>query len=1106
MDLSLELKNITDKLKEYLTNVKTLENMSPFNNEIIQTLEAKIESFEKAVKTVLQKLAQNKTINEKDFNDILKRYKKALNEIDKKLEKDLSLSDTTTKDSIKSINETIKKAKEEYQESKKASAVDVASYIASSEQNIAMFQFENKESLSRFNYQIQVAKKNYDDNIADFNNSLESEIANCQNNHGKEISLAINNFTELKKKYDEIIKKEKDIIQSKNEKYNVELVNLREEKRKYSIQLNEKIKKLTQEREDEIKKYKDNYQTQTQNNDNMKNDSIKNYQSESQAINKTYVSNINEIDDKIHQLTDAFETTNKTMTETKLYSIFLIHQKQEAELKDAYQNKNKRYAQKINKSYSKIKSNEAYKTDRYLSELKAEMENNINEERFKKKIFDIDRSSDFERLDETQIKINKYWQEKDNEFENALNYHTNVEISKYNKNANNARLEASSSNLSIESKIDELTAKYEKEIEKINNIIKKYELEIEVSTNLKDETIAYLTDYNNRKISFATVKNLLTAEKNKALYELNYKQYTSNVDNANLVLNYSIDKINIQNNKYKDSKNQELKIEGKKLENLEFQTKFRIDEINFENDKQKYLLNQNASYTRNYLSAKLFQDRFNLEIKALNQTLSTFITILFEAKNLILKSLNYLFKEIDFLAENHEMIKSISKVYNNAYYDYYSTLFKFYVDTRKQIIEKRKEFENNFKYSKILDKLNQMLEQELNAYRDEKDSLKKKIDVLVNSNEENRMKIYNLRYDENLSKKDKKLKEEDYQLEIKKNTSLIVDYNSRIDYLSGEEYKVEEKYSKRISQSKQIQNESFNAYKEFSKSSNELYNKIISIIKARFKIDYTINESYSSFLVKENEKETDEDLVRLNYQLFNKFFINYTDTINLSFESINQENKIEVESIERSFKNYLDKSKETYNNTNKDQIKDIENEELNLELMKKKYDLMIKEKDDNLKIEAKKILDKKNENINNFYIDLYAVSDNLDDIIKDYNENNTLKLIEFEEKKKQIIKDAAIKKKQYDDALILYIENRNEIIKHLPQGERLTKRSYQEDNKEKNLMLDLELEEERKKFILKKKQINQNLILLESAYKVKVNKINLNAKKQKIKERKAQEA
>jgi hypothetical protein len=250
-------------------------------------------------------------------------------------------------------------------------------------------------------------------------------------------------------------------------------------------------------------------------------------------------------------------------------------------------------------------------------------------------------------------------------------------------------------------------------------------------------------------------------------------------------------------------------------------------------------------------------------------------------------------------------------------------------------------------------------------------------------------------------------------------------------------------------------------------------------------------------------------LINLNANLLTSLFMNnstfsekYQESYNLAVKKINDNYTNELDSMSFTFNNNYTIAKQKYTNNNLVELERIKNLVDERESLEKKYNKIIKENDSNHKLEISRILEAKKNSTNQFYTELYAVSDNLSDIEKDYYANIKIFEDKYENDKQTIIDETLKIKDEYNQSLKNYILNRKAIIHHLPIAIKENEKELIADYKEKNKDLDLKLVQFKKETSTKNNLIKKNLNTIELNYKAALIKIDAKEKIQISKERK----
>ncbi len=1093
------------KVEEFIKEYKLLDDKAPFTLDIIEEI-TKIfnENYDESINEV-NTYEKRKNKLDESFNKILSDYYK----LEKQRNNDLKGKQSTIKkeldEKIKTSKSELNALKKQYEKSEFETLNDISFYVDSSNQNIDMFEIEYKDNINRFAYQIGVAKSSYNSNIDTFNSQLELQLEKVKAEYDKNMRTNHDNFNALVESYNLVIDEKNELIENKQKEYNEAKIELNNKKRQEYVLLNNQIKELSNEKNDKISVYRNTY-TEAQNKDNVEKEKSNNdYKAQNFKANKDFVKNINELDNKIRDIREKFENYCQELNQNKYYNIYDLHVEQEKLIKqflesEANSNKVKQEIKRINKIFYDRMVDEDKRTEKIIKSAEKEYLSNTKKEMYQKKLLDISRNSFFSRLTEKQTRDNKYYQEKNNGYEDVYNYHSSVANNVYNKHANKALLESSIRNLEIEKEIDEIDAKFQIQIETLSDVIKKYQLEIQIARRLNELNDLFLTEKYNREVSFLTVSNLLKIEKCKVLDIYNINQYELNIKNSKNVLDYSKNKIRIQNDKYKSLKQQDILIQNKQLEMIVSKTSFDEYSINYFATNDLELLKKEYNYTTSLNKSKLLREKYIVELDEYQNVLQSYIII---HSNMV-KSWNDI---IDYIFDNITETKNrIVKKFISTLQKEFKELLNNLNDTYKELvsneIDHHLKFDNDFKYKEHFENHKKVLNGELDIVRRQKEALVYELERYKQRNDDLRLKLFTSQYESAKNKDEKKTKrtnERLYMKELKSNLIVINDLEAKVDELAKKNEEIEKKYSKKYNTIKSEQDIDNAPYQLYSNNVIKLHEEIKEFINKKESSDELDARGNYKKDIRFISKELTEQLFNNTSTFSNKYQENY----DASIKKINENYESDLESYKSNSISIYEKAKEKFNKDNQtDQniLKTLINEKTEIE---KNYDNTIRRNDITHKKEINEILLSKKQNTNQFYVELYAVGDNLHDIEADYEEFLKNHTTQYEITKQNIIDETIRLKESYNESLKNYINNRKAIINHLPSAIKANEKELRETYKQKNKELDLKSVQAKKDLNTKARLEKKNLNIIEVNYNTALVKITAREKYQKAKEKKS---
>ena len=1099
------LEKFNNKIQEFINEYRLLDDKKPFTLEIIDDI-AKIlndnysssisetSSFERR-KT---KLEENFT---KTFNEFTRTEKKRKNELKEKKEnikKDLE-------NKINYSKKELTELKKQYEKNEYETINDINFYVDSSNQNIDMFEIEYKDNTNRFAYQIGVAKSSYNSNIDIFNSQLESQLEKLAEEYNKNIESSKSNFESLVESYNIVINEKNQLIENKKQEYNEAKITLNNKKRQEYVTLNNQIREFSDVKNAKIDDYKNAY-VEAQTKDNTEKEHNNNdYKVQNFRANKEFVKNINELDNKIKILREEFDNYCQEINQNKYYNIYDLHLEQEKLVKQFMKNekdekKIKQEIKKINNLYYSRIMEEDKKTEKVLQAAEKEFTINTQKEVYQKKILDITRNTFFNKLNEKQTRNNKYYQEKTNGYEDLYNYNSSVALTEYNKKANKVLLDSSIRNLEIEKEIDETDAKFQIQIETLTDVIKKYQLEIQIAKRLNDLNILFLTEKYNREVSFLTVSNLLKIEKCKVLDLYNINQYELNIKNSKIILDYSKNKIKIQNEKYKTLKQQDILIQNKQLQNVISKTAFDEYSINFFSNIDEELLSKEYAYNTSINKTKLLREKYIVALDAYQNVLQSFIILYSNMAKTWNDVVDYIYEYIT--KTNDKIVRH----FLTALEKIFKTLLNDLNDTYKELITSEisndVKFDNDFKYKESYDDINKALRSKLDVVKIQKDALISDLERIKQRNDDLRLRIFTYQYEKGGNRHERHVKKKEIKAnikEVKENSVVIEELNEKISVLNKKTDDIQKKYDKQFNAVKTEQDSDNAPYQFFNTSVNKMYNEIKEYINNK-EDDDSLSQK-GKYKKKINFLSED-----INSELFNNttlFSIKYQENYNASSEKINRNYEEDLDNYKKINDANYEKAKDKFNKDNQVELNEIKNLIIEKTNIEKYYNNIIFKNDIDYKKNINEIYLAKKSNTNQFYTELYAVGDNLKDIEKDYYQFVKSHSEKYEIDKQIIIDETIETKNGYNETLKNYINNRKAIINHLPSAIKANEKELIDTYKTKNKELDEKLVLNKKELNAKNRAGKRNLNIIELNYNTAVVKLDAKDRIQKAKEKKA---
>ncbi len=1113
------IKETSKIIDEYLDKYYRLEIKEPLQTDTILDLKKLSKNVIKEMLLDDEKLTNLISSNNLEFKDSLSSYNKKIKEANKELIEKLDEIEKVHNHLIEDLKENIEKNKEENKNKEIEHQMDVEYYIASSNQNLEIIKNENDYSNNRFDYQYASAKDSYSQSIEKNNLTLERQIENEKNRY-------LNKLEDFDVETDNIVKKYKNQVKENEKELDIYLNEYNDMDKFYSnkrkdesTKLNNEIRTHVKKRTDEIAIARQKYNNSQINSQKERDNKNTIYQAESQKITRDFVTSVNYLEEDENAIKTKFDKELTLEKQKTTYALFKIHQAQEKELKELYENNTrflvtKAKAYKINRSYYKMMRQKEKDSNKIVNNMTIDYTKEIEKNNYQKRILDIGRSTSFNVLNEKEVRDNKFYQEQNNLFENTLNfdiYEANLE---FNKRANDVRLISDIKGLELEKGYTEDEAKCQIKIETINSKIKKKNLEITLALDMQKLVHDYEESRHNRAITYYTVSNLLEIEKYKVLNQFNKRQHDLNIKNANAILDYSNKKIELQNKKFETFHKEEVKIEKRYLDKLINEHNYKIIEHELNLAKEQNVTRRNSVFKNDVIIHNALSERFNTEIKNFNYLLSTFSSLSDKIQYFISR----------FVANNIEDL--VGYVNNDAFINkYFNEIFKlmisFYTSTLdtyiacvNEIIDERLKFEEDFKFKKIFDETMNTFKTEKKAIESQISEYNKKINLLESVIEDIRKSIFNLEYEEDQEKKKARIigynneyreKINALNKDISTNENLILVQKKNINKLELDILSLVNSNNETINDLKEIQHDNASAYYNFKNNLKNIHKEVDLSLSEISKNYYKLNNISFNISRLNNYVDTLTDIFNQTkdkmYSSMYKFYTEANRNNYITMDKINSQYEKDIKRINGNYSNKLSEENEKFQEKDHQYDLDIENlkkeeNEYNLD-----YDNLI---EDNEKVQHNTIdmiIEDRKKITDLFYSELYAVSGNFSDIENEYNIFVKDADLKFEKDKAELISKIDSESQAIDLELNKYISDKKDLINHLPQAVKEQIKEYNEDNKIKGKKLLDDLQIEKENYVLRTKDYQKLLSEIDSTYNEAIVRINSNEKRLKVKEK-----
>ncbi|MBQ9449262.1 MAG: hypothetical protein IJU60_05250 [Acholeplasmatales bacterium] len=1121
MSFSKSIDNMQKSFKKYIDSYLELNDptITPsFLTDINEAL-ASLNNESRRLNADLDKINKNlDLLFDKDVLEYSEKSNQNLIESEAKKVEIKNLHETK----IKNINLEVEKAEIQNEKDINNAEMEIDLYYSVSNQNVQMFEDEFEDSKTRLEYQYSKAKESYNNSIVTNNDIMEKNLAVIKHDYLHKLDTYDEDTNNVLKIYDADIEETKKQIALKEAEYNKKIEDIKEQKRDESTKLNTIIRSYFIERGDEIEKSREKSSESHNEADQEREKRKQSYNHESQRISKEFVSKINVLDEDEDKLKNNFDDEMLEHNQMRNYDMLKIHKRHENELVSIYNSNLSNFQSRLrvkrtNNFYHHVKAQSNRSHDKLMNEIKKQYSSDIEKNSYQKRLLDINRSTSFKRLTEQEIRDNKYFQEIENLYEATLNFEIFKANQECNKRSNDAKLESSIRNVYFEGQTDEIDAIYQKEIEKLNAEIKKKNLEIGITKELNKIVHDFENEKYNRGVSYHTVSNLLTIERYKLLDQYNKNQFDLNLESASTSLEYSKEKMNIKNKKFEDVTHKDVVIAKKKLENFKEYSRYMSIVQGINTDKEISIVNRNYIHNNDIYAYHIFIKRYNLEVKKIENILSTFIIISRKIEDTSFKVVHKLIDDIDNASDLKLYIKFMNGLIGE-FFKFYRSIIENFKELIINLIDERLSFEEEFKYKKLFDEYKSDYTKKINLQKSEKQQTEKRIIKLENEIDDYNKEIYNLEYAIEYKKRGGASRKEimalqatnqqkinSIKVEMNKTNEELKILNDSLYLIDQEISSIEANYNEALTGTKQTQLNSAYPFHKFKLDFSKLMNKFIVSFGQNLGGKTTEDKQTIKLMNYKIEKLVAYYIDQTNteiYNAINKFKDSSKKNNEASYNRLVNIYEKDIDKINTSTLNLLMSEKDKYDkiclkiNRELDLLND---ERKNLE---NHYEVVNKNNEEKFQKNNNAILTKKKEIMEDFYKGLYALNANKEDIENDYQNFITTSFEQFQNDKRNTIERNVEESKKIDADLELFINSRNEVLKHLPIAIREQIRELQEENKLRNLNLDESVAKQKNQFNVKTRDIKRQILSIDAIYDANIVKIDIEEKTLKNKERK----
>ena len=1109
------------KLQEFYKKYDSMENSEPFLYTILNILKQYLDTYKANVTSSLKREKHFDSTYNQEHALLKKEYDTKDKELSSKRKKDIEEIKQKYQAKYDALKEEIKQKELEIHFEENTILMDIDFFYAASEQNIEVFEREFNENLARFNYQIQIASDAYESNTIHYNNILEEELKELGESHSsiltqndKDSERIINHY---KKKVDDL----NHVLDTKMQEFNTYQEDVKNKKRKESIELNDKIRALMDVRNEKNLYAKRNYNRQQAEAQEDKEIKQQEYQLENQKISKEFVINMGKLDEILTNLKKSLDEDVDSEKRHLQYRLLELKNEQEKELIQAYSSsKSKKLAKSINKQYATYGAIEKRNTDKSIKHLNQSYLKNVQIINYQKKLLDLDRSYDIKSIIENEAYENKRFQEINNNYEIDMNLAIELNNLEFTKSSNEMRLYNSLKSLKDERNYDEIDALHQIEEEKLIYQIKALNCEIDSFEKIQKILHQYEDDKYTTTYNFKTVNTVLEIEKYKVLNNLNHSMYDLNVKSTQSILDNSNKSIDLKNkeyeykNKSRIARNQMVLNDERELVNYQIECFKRDEELELS------ILNRNYFFELDTLGHNYLSEKFKLEYKRLLQGFQTLTKIFILTKGLIVQSINTLLSNIQYRPEYVTKIWAFFKEYLQILFFSYREYLRVYADNLDTTIKDRLNLEKDVKYRGFYKNTEAKYKADLSVFTKKKEHLSKEFNENETTIEQNRSTLFALDNDIYVKRKEIQKKRNPktieslnetynlyHQLEAEnlKLTKKNAVYQREITQLEQQIAQINLSYTRQQDDIRKMQITNAQSYNELKKTMDKHIGAVLTSIQSKIKVDntnieiteyeQTIRDKASIFLTSVTTFLTD------GYETYNKFQDNELEAIAKSatilkngyttdLEEINEEAKIERMTAKAIFIREQSQRNEDIQKFDANKVQTLEQIKQNIlnheALIKKMNEDFQKEKEKTTRV---------------FYSEYYAICNNQKDIIAKQERDMAFLQEQYNKDRNNIFEQFKKSKIELKDALQEYIHSRNDIIHHLPTAEKAQEKNIKEDASNTKIELTENFSNTKIQSQASKREVQKNIDMIKSAFQVKQLELEREYKINRLKEK-----
>lgn len=1095
---------LQEEFYKIIQGFSIIDENDPMTSEKLLTLKQWMDSYTATVKEAIFKHEKYLDEHQKRNKSFLLKYQQKIKTLSDSLNKNLK---NITRDHIEAcqkLKQKIEVAKKDTNYRIEQLEVELEYFLATSDQNKIILNNDYIEAKKRFDYHREEAKESYLE-IVKKNNKILTNIKEeiIQNYESNRVEIVKNQAEELERLQKTLEQQESELASITAILEN-ERSNMKEKYRHESANLNDNIKRISEEKNKLIDKARGQY-TKSMSDANIEKENKKvQYQTQAQALLKEFVTKINIIDENTSVIRKDFDRKIKQIKREYYSDVFIKTKEFHKQLEQIYTSSSSpldKYTHHLIRFKNKQHQFNIHmaKKEKELLLLELSKDNTIKilNNRYDKNFLEIDKNYAIKSLTDQEQFDNKYYQENDNIFENDFNYTVKAANYRFSQQANLLRCQSQIRTKLLERNFDGISANYYKKIEAIQSKIMASKVTIDITKRLNQTLLSYLEETYHARLHLEETSSLLEIEKNKLLKGYNQSQYEHNISNISLAKDYGFKKIELENQKATDNKDLRIILENLILDKNCASTAFSIkkEELNenFAKIKTQIINNNDLKVSKEAYITNLLEN----DIHYLEQIMISFTHLFDDLKKSYQTMLKAILEETNIDENNYHYISSIINSILKLYIDFYKNMIVESSSIILDTLHNKMNYIYEFKYKESLDALEEQHTKDVEYINAKKNEIVDKIDSADKTIENFRQKIFTLINDNemliyNTQVKKKKL-DPAMQITLKQTELKIKDYKEKIEDFN---------------QMNRMHSDDLIELNQKLLKMNHDYKIELQKIQKMIKTDIYIYRQYQSNLekaIKHPMINFDHMQDKLQHSVHAKAFqknlhcfkksldssINSTKTILL--QTYNQFVRASTKDTEKrelactiDFKNDVNSFNEKYNKATLDYLseyhtsiaaheKKIVEQTSLLEQMMKIYNRKLELAKENFQNDSNTLEFIQQQITNEFYMSYYALDDNHQKIIQFHQNLNLKKKEEYQLNKDNLNKERSDKFNDLNAKLKTFIKIKNEEIEHLPIAFKFNSKLLNRETKKKNIELHEDLKQAKTDYTNQNKHIEKNM-------------------------------